>query len=169
MFVDCLTSAGSWGRNFVGNWFVTLQCKIIYYLVKHYWGTLIPRKRDNPRNPQILNPQEQWWLHSNKYFELWYTRTKRSNFGKRGRERERERERKKERVSEWERERQGRWRKRPFFSGISSVTRSILFSFFFNALLSTAAYNTTSGWSAISASSTKHSSKNHVAYIRTSS
>ena len=29
MFVDCQKFAGLWGRNFVGNWFVALQCKTI--------------------------------------------------------------------------------------------------------------------------------------------
>ena len=33
MLVYCQNSAGSWGRNFVGNWFVTLYCKIIHYFV----------------------------------------------------------------------------------------------------------------------------------------
>ena len=33
MFVDCQNPAGLWGRNFVGNWFVALQCKTIHYFV----------------------------------------------------------------------------------------------------------------------------------------
>ena len=33
MFVDCQNFAGSWGRNFVGNWFVALQCKGIHYFL----------------------------------------------------------------------------------------------------------------------------------------
>ena len=38
MFSDCQHFAGLWGRYFVANWFVALQCKMIYYFVKHSWG-----------------------------------------------------------------------------------------------------------------------------------
>ena len=37
MFVGYQNFAGSWGRNFVGNWFVALQCKTIHYFFKRSW------------------------------------------------------------------------------------------------------------------------------------
>ena len=36
-FEDCQNFAGSWGRNFLGNWFEALQCRTIHYFVKHSW------------------------------------------------------------------------------------------------------------------------------------
>ena len=36
--VACQNFAGSWGRNFVGSWFVTFKCKTIHDFVKHSWG-----------------------------------------------------------------------------------------------------------------------------------
>ena len=59
MFVDCQNFAGSWGWNFVGNWFIALQCKTIFkYLVKHLLGRKFVGK-GNPRNPRTFNPHEQ--------------------------------------------------------------------------------------------------------------
>ena len=37
IFVGYQNLAGSWGRNFVGNWFVALQCKTIHYFFKRSW------------------------------------------------------------------------------------------------------------------------------------
>ena len=34
MFVDCQNFAGLRGQNFVGNWFVALQCKTIHFFIK---------------------------------------------------------------------------------------------------------------------------------------
>ena len=36
MLGDCQNIAGSWGHNFVSNWFVALQYKTIYFFVKHF-------------------------------------------------------------------------------------------------------------------------------------
>ena len=55
--------AGSWGRNFVGNWFVALQDMTIHYFVKPSWGHKF-RGRCNQRNPRTLIPHEHWWIHS---------------------------------------------------------------------------------------------------------
>ena len=38
MFVDCLNFTGSWGHNFVGNWFVALLRKPIHCLVNRSCG-----------------------------------------------------------------------------------------------------------------------------------
>ena len=38
MFMDCQNVAGLWGRHFVGNWFVALQCKTFHYFVRCPWG-----------------------------------------------------------------------------------------------------------------------------------
>ena len=38
IFVDCQNFAGSWGHNYVGNWFVALQDMTIHYFVKRSWG-----------------------------------------------------------------------------------------------------------------------------------
>ena len=38
MIVEDQNSAGLWGRNFVGHWLVTLQCKTIHYFVKCLLG-----------------------------------------------------------------------------------------------------------------------------------
>ena len=55
MFVNCQNFAASWGHKFVGNWFVTLQCKTIHYFVKCSWGRSFLGK-ENPRNPPTLPP-----------------------------------------------------------------------------------------------------------------
>ena len=37
MFMDPETFVGSWGHNFLGDWFFESQCKTIHYFVKHSW------------------------------------------------------------------------------------------------------------------------------------
>ena len=50
-------------RNFVGNWFIALQCRTIHCYVMRSWGRKCMGK-DISRNPRSLIPQEQWWFHS---------------------------------------------------------------------------------------------------------
>ena len=57
-FEDCQNFAGSWGRNFLGNWFEALQCRTIHYFVKHSWGRKFVDK-GKPKNPRTSNPHEQ--------------------------------------------------------------------------------------------------------------
>ena len=37
MFMDFQNFAGSWERHFVSYWNVALQCKKVYFFVKHAW------------------------------------------------------------------------------------------------------------------------------------
>ena len=55
MIVNCQNFVASWGHKFVGNWFVTLQCKTILYFVKCSWGRSFLGK-ENPRNPPTGTP-----------------------------------------------------------------------------------------------------------------
>ena len=58
MFVDCQNFASSWEHNFVGNWFVALQCKTINDFDTRSWGRIFVRK-GNPQNSRTLIPHEQ--------------------------------------------------------------------------------------------------------------
>ena len=58
MFVHCQNFAGSWGSNFVGNWFLALQCKMIHYFLKCFWGLKFLGK-GTPPNPRTLNTHKQ--------------------------------------------------------------------------------------------------------------
>ena len=55
MFVNCQNFAASWGHKFADDWFVTLQCKTIHYVVKCSWGRSFLGK-ENPRNLPTLTP-----------------------------------------------------------------------------------------------------------------
>ena len=55
MFLDCQNFAGSCGRNFVGNWLVSLQCLAIHYFNKRLQGHKFVGK-GTERNPRTLNP-----------------------------------------------------------------------------------------------------------------
>ena len=72
IFVDHQNLAGSWGRNFVDNWFAALQFKTIYYFEFLFEG--------NPWNPWTLFTHEHWWFHSighlNTFAKLWGTWSK---------------------------------------------------------------------------------------------
>ena len=60
MFMYCQNSAGSWGRNFVGNWFVAaLHCKTIHYFVLPSWGCKLVGK-DDPRNLRTKMIPKYW-------------------------------------------------------------------------------------------------------------
>ena len=65
--MDCQNLFVLWGRNFIGNWFVALQCKTIHYFVKGSWGCDFMGK-GNLRNPQTLVPHKHWWFHSKHFF-----------------------------------------------------------------------------------------------------
>ena len=64
LFVDCQNIACLRGCNFVGKWFVALQCKTIHYYmyVRGLWGHKFVGK-GNPRNPWTLITQ--YWFQTN--------------------------------------------------------------------------------------------------------
>ena len=41
ILVDSQNCSGSLEPHFIGNWFVTLQCKILHKFAKHLWGMSI--------------------------------------------------------------------------------------------------------------------------------
>ena len=55
MLVDGQSFGGSWGRNFIINWFVAIQCKTIDCFIKHSWGLKLIGK-GCPQNPPALIP-----------------------------------------------------------------------------------------------------------------
>ena len=66
-FVENQNFTGSLRPNFVGNWFVALQCMMIHYFFRRLLGCMFMGK-DNSWNPRTLIPHKQWWFHS-KYEE----------------------------------------------------------------------------------------------------
>ena len=66
-FVVNQNFTGSLRRNFVGNRFVALQCKMIHYFFRRPLGCMFVVK-GNSRNSRTLIPHKQWWFHS-KYGE----------------------------------------------------------------------------------------------------
>ena len=63
--VDCLTFSCSWGRDFVGNCLVALQCKSIHYYF-NVWRDINSRERiTHEIHEQWPPPHEQCWFHSN--------------------------------------------------------------------------------------------------------
>ena len=53
MFLDCQNVGGSWGHNFLGNWFVALQYRSIHNFVKRLWGRNF--ERIDPQRPMMIS------------------------------------------------------------------------------------------------------------------
>ena len=65
ILVDCQNFTGSWGCNFVGNWFVALLCKTIHYLVKCSWGHNETHEHQTSINNDDSIVYEVWNFYQN--------------------------------------------------------------------------------------------------------